>query len=34
VIGFAFEEGRISRLFAVRNPDKLHRLDEETSLSR
>ena len=24
VIGFAFEDGRISRVFAVRNPDKLH----------
>jgi RNA polymerase sigma-70 factor, ECF subfamily len=34
VIGFAFEDGRISRLFAVRNPDKLHRLSEETPLSR
>lgn len=34
VIGFAFEDGRISRVFAVRNPDKLGRLAEETSLSR
>jgi RNA polymerase sigma-70 factor (TIGR02957 family) len=34
VIGFAFEDGRISRVFAVRNPDKLHRLTEETPLSR
>ena len=34
VIGFAFEDGRISRVFAVRNPDKLHRLTVETSLSR
>jgi RNA polymerase sigma-70 factor (ECF subfamily) len=34
VIGFAFEAGRISRVFAVRNPDKLHRLSEETPLSR
>jgi RNA polymerase sigma-70 factor (TIGR02957 family) len=34
VIGFAFEGGRISRVFAVRNPDKLHRLSEETPLSR
>jgi RNA polymerase sigma-70 factor (ECF subfamily) len=34
VIGFAFEDGRISRVFAVRNPDKLHRLSEETPLSR
>ena len=34
VIGFAFQDGRISRIFAVRNPDKLHRLSEETQLSR
>ena len=34
VIGFAFEDGRISRVFAVRNPEKLHRLSEETPLSR
>ncbi len=34
VIGFAFEGGRISRVFAVRNPDKLRRLGEETPLSR
>jgi RNA polymerase sigma-70 factor (ECF subfamily) len=34
VIGFAFEGGRISRVFAVRNPDKLHRLTEATPLSR
>ena len=34
VIGFAFEDGRISRVFAVRNPDKLHRLSEATPLSR
>ncbi len=34
VIGFAFEGGRISRIFAVRNPDKLRRLTEETALSR
>jgi RNA polymerase sigma-70 factor (TIGR02957 family) len=34
VIGFAFEHGRISRVFAVRNPDKLHRLTEETPLRR
>jgi RNA polymerase sigma-70 factor (TIGR02957 family) len=34
VIGFAFEDGHISRVFAVRNPDKLHRLTEETPLSR
>ena len=34
VIGFAFEDGRISSVFAVRNPEKLHRLSEETQLSR
>jgi RNA polymerase sigma-70 factor (TIGR02957 family) len=34
VIGFAFEGGRISRVFAVRNPDKLHRLTAEVPLSR
>jgi RNA polymerase sigma-70 factor (ECF subfamily) len=34
VIGFAFEDGRISRVFAVRNPDKLRRLSLETPLSR
>ena len=34
VIGFAFDGGRISRVFAVRNPDKLHRLIAETPLSR
>ncbi|MCW2799713.1 MAG: polymerase, sigma-24 subunit, subfamily [Aeromicrobium sp.] len=34
VIGFAFEDGLISRVFAVRNPDKLQRLTEETPLSR
>jgi RNA polymerase sigma-70 factor (ECF subfamily) len=34
VIGFAFEAGRISRVFAVRNPDKLHRLNAAIPLSR
>ncbi len=34
VIGFAFEGDRISRVFVVRNPDKLHRLSEATELSR
>jgi RNA polymerase sigma-70 factor (TIGR02957 family) len=34
VVGFAFENGLISRIFTVRNPDKLHRLAEETALSR
>jgi hypothetical protein len=34
VLGFAFDAGTISRLLAVRNPDKLHRLTETTPLSR
>jgi RNA polymerase sigma-70 factor (TIGR02957 family) len=34
VIGFAFEEEKISRVFAVRNPDKLRRLTTETALRR
>jgi RNA polymerase sigma-70 factor (TIGR02957 family) len=34
VVAFAFDDGKISRIFAVRNPDKLHRLSEETLLSR
>ena len=34
VIGFAFEDGRISRIFAVRNPEKLQRLNEATPLRR
>lgn len=34
VIGFAFVDGRINRIFAIRNPDKLSRLSEETRLSR
>jgi RNA polymerase sigma-70 factor (TIGR02957 family) len=34
VVGFAFEDERISRVFAVRNPDKLHRMSAVTSLSR
>jgi RNA polymerase sigma-70 factor (TIGR02957 family) len=34
VVGFAFEDGRISRIFAVRNPDKLHRLTAEIPLTR
>jgi RNA polymerase sigma-70 factor (TIGR02957 family) len=34
VIGFAFADGRISRVFAVRNPAKLHRLAEATQLTR
>jgi RNA polymerase sigma-70 factor (ECF subfamily) len=34
VVGFAFESGRISRIFTVRNPQKLGRLAAETALSR
>jgi RNA polymerase sigma-70 factor (ECF subfamily) len=34
VVGFAFENGLISRIFTVRNPQKLNRLTEETALSR
>ena len=34
VISFVFEEGRISRMYAVRNPHKLARLDEEAALAR
>jgi hypothetical protein len=34
VIAFAFEDGLISRVFAVRNPEKLQRLTAETVLSR
>ena len=34
VIGFAFDGGRISRIFAVRNPDKLARFNRATPLAR
>ncbi len=34
VFSFAFQDGRISRVFALRNPEKLHRLDKATPLSR
>jgi RNA polymerase sigma-70 factor (ECF subfamily) len=34
VMGFAFEDGRISRIFTVRNPEKLRHVAEETTLSR
>jgi RNA polymerase sigma-70 factor (TIGR02957 family) len=34
VIGFAFADGRISRIFAVRNPAKLQRLNQATQLTR
>ena len=34
VVGFAFENGLISRIFTVRNPHKLGRVAEETALTR
>ena len=34
VMSFVVEDGRISRLYAVRNPDKLTRLEEEATLAR
>lgn len=34
VISLAVEEGRITGIYAVRNPEKLARLEEETRLSR
>jgi RNA polymerase sigma-70 factor (ECF subfamily) len=34
VLGFTVDAGRISRIFAVRNPAKLHRFSEETPLRR
>jgi RNA polymerase sigma-70 factor (ECF subfamily) len=34
VISFVVEEGRISRMYAVRNPLKLERLVEEAELAR
>ncbi|MEN0129929.1 MAG: RNA polymerase sigma-70 factor [Brevundimonas sp.] len=34
VMSMAIEDGRISRIYAVRNPAKLGRVDEETMLSR
>lgn len=33
-VSLVIEEGRITRIYAIRNPDKLERLDEEVSLSR
>ncbi len=33
-ISFVVEEGRISRIYAVRNPAKLERIDVETTISR
>ena len=34
VLAFAFSDGRISHIYAVRNPEKLSRLTEEISLKR
>lgn len=34
VMSLTVEEGRIARIFAIANPDKLRRLDEEAALSR
>jgi RNA polymerase sigma-70 factor (ECF subfamily) len=34
VVSLAIEDGRITRIYAVRNPHKLARLDEEAELSR
>jgi RNA polymerase sigma-70 factor (ECF subfamily) len=33
-ISLAIEDGRITRIFAIRNPEKLARLDEPAPLSR
>jgi RNA polymerase sigma-70 factor (ECF subfamily) len=33
-ISFVVEEGRISRIYAVRNPAKLGRIDVEATLGR
>ncbi len=33
-ISFVVEEGRISRIYAVRNPAKLGRIDVEATISR
>ncbi|MGL4177674.1 MAG: RNA polymerase sigma-70 factor [Dermatophilaceae bacterium] len=34
IVGLVIEDGRITRIFAMRNPDKLTRLHEETELTR
>jgi RNA polymerase sigma-70 factor (ECF subfamily) len=34
VVSLVVEDGRITRIYAIRNPHKLARLDEETTLSR
>jgi len=34
VVGLVVDEGRVSRIYSIANPDKLNRLDEEAALSR
>jgi RNA polymerase sigma-70 factor (ECF subfamily) len=34
VVSLAVEDGRITRIFAIRNPHKLTRLDDEAVLTR
>jgi RNA polymerase sigma-70 factor (ECF subfamily) len=34
VMSFVVDDGRGSRVYAVRNPHKLRRLDEEAALAR
>jgi RNA polymerase sigma-70 factor (TIGR02957 family) len=34
VLGVAIDEGRITRIFSIANPDKLGRIDEEAAVSR
>lgn len=34
VVSFVVEDGRIARMYAVRNPHKLSRLDEQAVLTR
>ena len=33
-VSLVVEDGRITRIYAIRNPHKLARLDEEAALSR
>ena len=33
-VSLTFEAGRVTRIYAIRNPHKLARLDEATTLSR
>jgi RNA polymerase sigma-70 factor (ECF subfamily) len=34
IVSVVVEEGRVTQIFAMRNPHKLDRLDEEAELSR